>query len=127
MKFYPVSGSGSEPEGLKKEYDAARAIGTIRTGETVLFFRSGLRTFYIPYAEIERCFRRVYEVPMKMCCGKGELEIEHLIVCASGREIADIPLPGKKAAQELMRILKEKMPDERLGTPSAFEEGQPDE
>ena len=127
MKFYPVPDTGTEREGLKSEYDSARAIGTVRAGETVLFFRKGFRICYIPYTEIERCFRRIYEVPMKMCCGKGELEIENLIICASGREIAELHVPGKKAAQELMRILTEKIPSDRIGAPAGAGEGETDD
>ena len=127
MKFYPAAGTGNEPGELKKEYDSARTIGTVRAGETVLFFRNRFRTYYIPYSEIERCFRRIYEVPMKMCCGDGELEIEHLILCVSGKEIADIPLPGKKAAQEIMRILEGKMPEERLRAPDRAREETSDD
>ena len=45
-----------------------------------------------------------------MCCGRGEIEYEHLVISDGEKEIADIPLPGTKAAQELILLLKEKMP-----------------
>ena len=77
----------------------------------MLFFRAGLKTYYIPYEAVRSCFRRVYQVPVKMCCGRGEIDYEHLIISDGEKEVADIPLPGTKAAQELIRLLKEKMPD----------------
>lgn len=117
MKYYPVSVETADPAVLKEEYETARQIGAVRVGGNVLFFRSGLKTYYIPYGCVAQCFRRVYQVPVKMCCGRGEIDYEHLILADHEKEIADILLPGTKAAQELIRLLKEKMPEADFRSP----------
>lgn len=121
MKYYPAVTETADQAVLKEEYQAARQIGAVRLGETVLFFRTGLRTYFIPYTEVKRCFRRVYQVPVKMCCGAGEIDYEHLIISDGEKEIADIQLPGTKAAQELIRVLKERMPEADFRSPRECE------
>ena len=110
MRFYPVLENAAEPSGLAEEYGASREIGAVRVGSTHLFFRARLKHWYIPYEEITRCFRRVYLVPARMCCGKGDFRVENLIIMKGDRTLAQIQLPGTRAAQALMADLKERMP-----------------
>ena len=122
MRFYPLTDDHTETDALAGEYAAARAIGKIRLGELRLYFKAGLKTYYIAYHDVSRCFRRVLEVPAKLCCGKGDFEIENLVICGEGdRELAQIQLPGKKAAQVLMDELKERIPEAQFGRPTKSE------
>ncbi len=114
MKFYSVTkteeiATGSEM--LEKEYRTAREIGVVRIGETHLFFRARLRTYCVPYAEIRRCYRRVMLVPAGLCCGKGELQMENLVIEGDAGELAQIQLPGTRAAKALIEELQTRMPD----------------
>jgi len=109
MKFYPVTGS-VETSSLTEDYKNARAIGVIRLGQEVLYFRARMKVYYIPYGDIRHCFRRVQQVPAKMCCGRGNFDIESLVIGDADKELAVIQLPGTHAARELMKALKEKMP-----------------
>ena len=121
MKFYPLDEAvvPVDEEELNKEYKTAREIGKVKMGELRLFVKSGLKTYYIPYHDIRRMFRRVLAVPAKLCCGKGDFEIEHLVVCgADDKELAQIQLPGKKAAQILMEELKQRVPEAEFGRPA---------
>ena len=119
MRFYPLLGSGAEETGLDSEYKGAREIGKVRLGELHLFFKSGLKTWFIAYRDVRRLFRRVEAVPAKMCCGKGTFEIENLVVCGEGdKELAQVQLPGKKAAQILMQELQERVPEAQFGRPA---------
>ena len=110
MRFYPVINGQAEPQGLAEEYAASREIGVVRVGSTHLFFRARFKHWYIPYADITRCFRRVFLVPARMCCGKGDFRVENLIVMKGDDPLAQIQLPGTRAAQALIADLKEKMP-----------------
>ena len=121
MKFYPLDEALApvDEEELNKEYKTAREIGKVKMGELRLFVKSGLKTYYIPYHAVHRMFRRVLAVPAKLCCGKGDFEIENLVVCgADDRELAQIQLPGKKAAQILMEELKQRVPEAEFGRPA---------
>ena len=120
MHFYPlIDDVQVDEKQLDSEYKTAREIGKVKLGELRLFFRAGLKTYYIPYHSIHRMFRRVLAVPAKLCCGKGDFEIEHLVVCgADDRELAQIQLPGKKAAQILMEELKQRVPEAEFGRPA---------
>ena len=118
MRFYPLTDDNTDAAALAVEYAAARAIGKIRLGELRLYFKAGLKTYYIAYHDVRRLFRRVLEVPAKLCCGKGDFEIENLVICGEGdRELAQIQLPGKKAAKVLMDELKERIPEAEFGRP----------
>ena len=119
MKFYQAALSSIEDTVLETEYRSAHEIGVIRLGTSVLFFRVGFRHYYIPYHEIARCFRRVMEVPAKMCCGKGNFAIENLVICDKEKELAVIQLPGTKAARILMEELREKLPHALFRAPEA--------
>lgn len=110
MKFYSLSTVAKEPEDLQGEYRVGREIGKIRLGDTHFFFRTMRKIFYIPYTEIHRYFRRVMLVPAKLCCGKGEFQIEHLVICGETGELAQIELPGTQAAKVLMECMNELAP-----------------
>lgn len=111
MKFYGLTDTAVDNAVLEKEYKEARQIGAIRLGETCFQFKSRLKNYYIPYTDIKQCFRRVMGVNLKMCCGKGEMQVENLVIGDAEKELAVIQLPGTRAAQELIKELKEKMPD----------------
>lgn len=118
MKFHSLIPAGIDTNtSLESEYKNAREIGIIKLGESNLFFRRKWKVFYIPYKDITRCFRRVYSVPAMLCCGKGNLEIENLVVYSNDAEIAMIQLPGTKAAKILMDELKNKIPNAQFSRP----------
>ena len=118
MKFYSLTVSQSEERQLESEYKTARQVGKLRLGELHMYFRTGLKTYYIPYRDVHRYFRRIQSVPAKLCCGKGDFEIENLVICGEGDvELAQIQLPGTKAARLLMEDLKKRMPDVAVGRP----------
>ena len=94
MKLYALDGTPSKEKELLTEFQEAREIGALKIGEANLFFRVRLRQYYIPFTDIKRCFRRVYMVPATMCCGKGNLDIENLVIQGEAGELAQIQLPG---------------------------------
>ena len=119
MKFYPLTDSQAEAGLLESEYKTARQVGKLRLGELHIYFKSGIKTYYIPYRDVRRCFRRVESVPAKLCCGNGEFQIENLVICGEGDiELAQIQLPGTKAAKLLMEELEDRMPDAAFGRPA---------
>ena len=140
MKFYPLTDSALDVNELQNEYQSGREIGVIRLAETVLFFRARMKTYFIPYSEITRAFRRVMLVPARMCCGRGNLSIENLVICGAAKndaqatdsaaqtesgasevELAQIQLPGEKAAKLLMEELKVRIPHAEFTKPAAPE------
>ena len=123
MKFYPLASEAEDTSGLASEYRAAREIGRVRLGELRLFLRAGLKTYYIPYRDVRRCFRRVQLVAARMCCGRGNLEIENLVICGDGDvELMQVQLPGSRAAKLLMEELEARIPEAEFGKPAANEE-----
>ena len=118
MKLQALSSELENTKELLADYKSAREIGVLRVGELCLYFKRGWKAFYIPYADICRCFRRVQLVPAKMCCGKGELQVENLVVCTKQGEAAQIQLPGTRAAKALLEELKEKMPHAEFTRPA---------
>ena len=119
MKLYPLETAFSDSDTLEKDYRNAREIGIIRLGDSCLFFRNKLRIYYIPYTDIRRCFRRVMLVRASLCCGKGNLEVENLVICTDKGEAAQIQLPGTRAAKILIDEVKQKAPDAKFTRPDA--------
>ena len=117
MKFHALTSTSVETNLLKTEYKSGREIGIIRLVESCLFFRRRLKVYYIPYTEMTRAFRRVMSVPAKLCCGKGEFVIENLVIYNKETEVAQIQLPGTKAARILMEELKIKAPEAIFSRP----------
>ena len=100
MRFYSL-----------EQTQAVERIGIVRIGKERLYFRRMRKIYYIPYADIRRCFRRVMLVPAKLCCGRGDLEVENLVICTDRGEAAQIQLPGAKAGKILLEELKKRLPD----------------
>ena len=119
MRFEPLTSTAPDPAALREEYRQARQIGKLRLGERRLYFRSGLKAYYVPYADIRRYFRRVMRIPAKLCCGHGAFELEHLVLCGDGGELAQIALPGAKAARAVMESMALLAPDAEAGRPPA--------
>ena len=59
---------GESPE-LDAQFKEAPAFSKVRVAQDGLFWRHGLRQHYIPFAGIQRIFRRVEEVHGRLCCG----------------------------------------------------------
>jgi hypothetical protein len=120
MRFCPLVSGNDDPESLNSEYRTAREIGKVRLGELHLFLRAGMKTYYIPYREVRRCFRRVQLISARMCCGRGNFEVENLVVCGENdEELMQVQLPGAKAAKILMEELQARIPEAEFGKPAA--------
>lgn len=117
MRFYPLKNSEDNTEILQAEYKSAQEIGKLRLGAERLYFRSARKIYYILYTDIYRYFRRVMLVPAKLCCGKGDFAVEHLIICDVDKELAQIQLPGSHAAKVLMERMNLLAPNAIVGKP----------
>ncbi len=124
MRFYELSSVTVEKSILTNEYKNKnnREIGIVKLGDTCLFFRKKLKVYYIPYTAIDRCFRRIMTVPAQLCCGKGNFEIENLVIHSEEKEVCQIQLPGTKAAKILMDELKVRVPNGNFTSPKKKEE-----
>ena len=120
MAYYPLTDAIVDNKVLDQEKKNARQIGVIRLGEDVFMFRAGLKNYYIPYAQMKNCFRRVMNVPAKMCCGNGNFRVENLVISDGEKELAVIQLPGERAAIELIKDLKERCPNTDFNVPAAL-------
>ena len=128
MRFEPLTSAVKDQAALREEYDQARRFEKLRLGQSCLFFKKGLKAFYIPYDGISRYFRRVMVVPAKLCCGKGDFEIENLVICGEAGELAQIQLPGARAGKAVMELMAQLAPQAAAGRPavSAAQRDAPD-
>lgn len=120
MAYYPLTDTVIDNAILDAEKKGARQIGVIRLGKEIFMFRVGLKTYYIPYGEMKNCFRRVMNIPAKMCCGNGNFRVENLVLSDGEKELAVIQLPGERAAKELIKALKEISPDTDFSVPQSL-------
>ena len=106
MKFNPLATTVAE-EILAGEYKSGREIGGMTLGNTCLFVKARLKVSYIPQL-----------VQTKMCCGKGDLEIENIVICGPDEaEIAQIQLPGSRAGVIALEEIAKLGPHIKIGKP----------
>ena len=117
MKFYPLSHELAA-DVVAAGYQSGREIGKVRLGEQCLYFREKLKVYYIPYAEMTRVFRRVMLIPATMCCGKGDFEVENIVICTAEGEKAQVQLPGERAGKILLEELARLAPHAEVGKPN---------
>ena len=109
--------SKGENPALDADFGAARAYGKVKPGQQHIFWKSGLRWYAVPVAEIQRIFRRLEPVIRKLCCGGKSYFIERLVmVLQNGEELVvhigdDIP----KEAEALLVALKVQHPNLQYG------------
>ena len=125
MKFYPVIKEMPVPETLQTEYKNAHVIGVMRIGTEDLFFKAGLRNYFIPFNAVKRCFRRIMSVPAKMCCGTGNFSVDSIVIGDADHELAEIQMPGTKAAKLAMEELKNVLPHADFSAPKKAAEETP--
>ena len=124
MKFYSVTCEHNNAAALQAEYASGRVIGNVHLGAEFLFFKEKRKVYYIPYADMTRCFRRVLLVQTKMCCGKGNLEVENLVVCSEKGEAAQIQLPGERAGKILLEEIVKIAPHVQIGRAKENNDGK---
>ena len=117
MKFYPLN-TELAAEVVAAGYKDGRDIGKVRLGRECLYFREKLKVYYIPYKDMTRVFRRVLLIPATMCCGKGDFEVENLVICTAEGEKAQVQLPGERAGKILLEELARLAPHVQVGKPS---------
>lgn len=115
MKFIPISENTAEEVLLKSEYKQSRKIGRVGLGETIFFFKNKMRINYIPIQNIYRAFRRVKCIPVRICCGKGELQLDNIVLCSKQAELVEIDLPNEKSTTAILEYLQEKNPNVKIG------------
>ncbi len=121
MKFFTVAGEGISDVMLENEYMNSRSIGKLKIGDAHLFFRSGFKTYTLAGKDLERVYRRVMLVPARMCCGRGELAVEHIVLETGGSVAAQIQMPGERAAKAALEAIKAIAPDAQYRCPSGKE------
>ena len=117
MRFVCICGKEAAKAELSSEFKAGHEIGNIGLGKSYLFFKKGFSKYYINYSDLKCAFRRVMLVPAKMCCGKGNLQVDYLVLSDGVNELAQVQLPGHNAAKLLMEELKVKSPETSLICP----------
>lgn len=124
MKFCPLKTAAAEPAALAAEYRAAKKMDIFRMGERHLFFRRKLSVYYIAYAEIDRFFRRVLQVPVRVSCCGGEMGVEHIVLCSGEEELAVLLLADPRMAPPVMEELKTRAPHAEHVKPPAKDGGE---
>ena len=121
MKFYDLSGGVCSDPQIEPAYQNGRAIGPMRISSDHVFFRSGRKTYVIQASDLDRIYRRVLLVPARMCCGRGELAVENIVLEKDGKTLAQIRMPGERAGKAAFEELKKTAPHAQFGCPSRQE------
>jgi len=117
MKFLPIRPEYelNNLENLQKEYASARDLTQVRVGETMLFLRSRLKTYYMPISVVTKAFRRVNLVDVKMACCGSSLPMDSVVVCGGDEEIVELQTGTERISNALLEELKQRCPDIEIG------------
>lgn len=118
MRFSPVSEqyASANPDTLKAEYDAAEDFSPARLGSAHVFFKSGLRTCYVPLDAVTRVFRRVEIVNARIGCCNNGLPMESVVLCGEDeRELVQIRLQTERMSKALLAALEQACPNAASG------------
>lgn len=116
MKFLSITETESlDEEILKSEFEQAHEIGKIKLGDNILFVKKSFKVYYVSYSNIYRAFRRIKAVPAKICCGKGEIRLEYIVLCSNKDEFCEIDLPDERASTATLEELSKKAPSIKIG------------
>lgn len=129
MKFIPLVPSEVSSDVLTKEYKNKedKEVANVKLSTDFLFFKTGFRTYFIAYKDIHRFFRRVVMVAAKIGCCSGEMPVDYVVLCdKDDRELAQIQMPGERAAKGLIEELKVRLPHAKMGKPSDALSGKED-
>ncbi len=115
MKSYHFI-KGSE-EALDREFAGAKLYGKIKPGQTVLFWKAGLKWYSVPFARVRRIYLQVEPVYGKLCCGGRSFFIERLVLILTDETelVLHIGDDVKKDAEELFQRLKDTHPELAFG------------
>lgn len=106
MKFNSFFDEEFKNDLLKAEFESGEKLGVVCLGESHLFFRKGLKNFFISYEKFSRAFRRVYMIPR----GKKQIAIENIVFCVGNEEVYSLSMAGKESAVILLEKIKAKAP-----------------
>lgn len=124
MKWIPLKTAEARTSALAEEYRGAKKVDVFRLGERHLFVKKKLSVCYLSYEELDRFFRRVLQVPIRVSCCGGEMGVEHIVLCSGGEELAMILLSDPRTAPTVMEALKERAPHAESVKPPANDGGQ---
>ena len=113
-RFAGVKG-GVESEEVSRDYEAAEQFDKLRVGALGVYFREGLRTRYLSYADFDRAFIRIQEVNGRMCCGKAVFSYFRMVFVKDGREFADVLTEDEKALDAALARIHERSPETAIG------------
>ena len=103
-----------DEEVVRTDLKYGREIGPVCFGNEYMRIKRGLKQYYCSYSEVDRCFRRVETAPMKMCCGRGEMNVESMILLMGGREL-QVSMPDTRCAVAAMEELAKRAPQIPIG------------
>ena len=105
-----------------QDYENAVKIASVRIGEKAFYYRKNLRHYYLPYSRIGRVFRRIYAVPVKMCCGYGDINLERMVFLGKdGKQLLEVELPSKGEAESAFEKLKARLPEVDFTVPKSLQ------
>lgn len=125
MKFCPLKTAETDPSVLAAEYRSAKKVDVFRLGERHIFFRKKVGVcWYVPCEEIDRFFRRVMMVPIRVSCCGGEMGVEHIVLCSGEEELAVVLLSDPRTAPTVIEALRERLPNAECGKPLTEDGGE---
>lgn len=117
MKFECYTSTKMEQAVCKEDFASADGMNNVFFGDKAVYLKKLTKILYIPYADMDRIFRRVMQVPVKMCCGRGDLEIQYLVIMKEDKQIIELQVPSKTGAVILFDEVKKRAPQLQFTRP----------
>ena len=100
-----------------RSFDGANTYGKVKLGGDWIFWKEGLRQCALQLTGVKRAYRRVEEVPTKLCCGRTNFDVQSLVlVLTDGTELTlKIGDGMQREAEALFSALKQAHPELEYG------------
>jgi len=113
-KFHRIKGAVELPE-LAADFENSVRFESVWVGDLGVYYKSGFRTIFISYEEMERAFIRIQEVNGKLCCGKATFAYNRLVFVVKGKEYAEAMTEHETAFDEALELISKKAPSLPIG------------
>ena len=109
MKYIALDGQNVDRDVIMGEFSVGQAYGNVRLGHSFFVFKSRTKIYYISYANLSYCFRRVMLLPAGILRSRT-IPLNYIVLADSTKELAQIEIQGESMAKQILDEIKKAAP-----------------
>ena len=108
---------------VDQEFQKEKSHGSVRFGDSCVFWKKGFRWYMVETDQIRRAYRRIEAVDSKRCCGSVNFDIQKLVLILKDDTRLELMIGEgvPKEAEALYQEMQEKYPQLEYGKPKEWD------